>query len=60
MNDIGFYGANKEQEVEDIYALLDPSIYLIYGPNDYYEKIIEDFFRQYLNKKICRFTYVNE
>jgi len=59
-NKIYYINSNKEQEVEDIYALLDPSIYLIYGPIDYYEKIIEDFFRQYLNTKICRFTYVNE
>ena len=44
---------SKEEVIHDVNVVLDPSNYLIYAPKEYFDSITENFFKKYVDEKIC-------
>ena len=59
-NKICYINNNKEQKIDDVYVNLDPSSYLIKAPEIYFESIIDNYFKKFLDEKICQFNYLDE
>ena len=50
----------KELIIDDDNVKLDPSNYLIYAPKIYFESILDNFFKKYIDDDICYLNYFNE
>ena len=59
-NKICYINNNKEQKIDDVYVNLDPSSYLIKAPEIYFESIIDNYFKKFLDEEICQFNYLDE